>query len=205
MDATYCSNYRKPVNTAVISRLKKEAPGFYLLIERRLSTEAAALLANAYLCALESGGNLERSVSRAPDADFNPRPIRLAHILFHEHGERDPNTLAAGMLSSVIQSAHPRTPDLEALGAAACSIERVLGNVESIIRHRATSESSVALAISLTLALDSIRHYHMIADDSEEKERITATARFLLGTPHCREHAPRLTQLVESALRRITG
>lgn len=108
------------------------------------------------------GALREKYIERQDLSSFNPKPARLAHILVKTAGVREKTIIGAGFFACV-------SPDKLLNQAEIKEIKIAYDAIKLINNPRSDGVSRDVLLVSLALALDEIRHLHIMNIDMTKK------------------------------------
>jgi hypothetical protein len=148
-----------PLSPALVSRLK------------RLDTNAASAVEAAFAFAGLHGAAVEDGLTRTKGASFNPRPSRIAQILWDEAEVRDSAVLCAAALSCM------SAWDDDAAAFPGAAIAREVKELLARALPRAHRFSSPNAAdLFLAQRVDELRHVHMLSEacTRDAMERLAA-------------------------------
>jgi hypothetical protein len=142
-------------NTPQISQLENEAPGIFGIFGRLFDDMTVSHLSKAYEVTVAHGGAIEHPVLREEDASFNPRPTRIAQIIWTETRCTDPLAYALALLSCC----HPE--EQASLSALFPDEIRQCFPIWQQMVMPATDAPLLVHDIALAQLLDKARHLHM--------------------------------------------
>lgn len=149
------------------SDIKSISPQFFGSIQKLSDEKDQYLLASAFRVALRFGGMNELDFVRSPEVNFNPRPARVAYILYNQCEVRSAPVLAAGVLAAVNEN--PSSVfESEKLPSAILQLrENALQAPEALY----TADSD-AQCIGVAVFLDRARHIHLSPKFSDDEFRL---------------------------------
>lgn len=145
------------------------APGLLKTLQGMMREDVLERLGELFTVCLTANEQVEAPLKRIPEANFNPRPARLAHILIKELKEQSPQVIGAAFL--------------------VCSTERQITNLPSnFVSQHAQAVRLALLALdphnfrndpaserlALALRIDTLRHIHMQNTSMQEKKKLLA-------------------------------
>lgn len=179
------------MNTTDQSLLQKSSDALYKRALKSFSKQELSKIELAFESACDARGADESKIARTEGANFNPRPARVAQILFDETCNRDANMVASALIATVDRS------KITALGDALAQAAQ-----ETFLSPEVAVPGRDALAIALALMLDELRHLHMHADRNEIAGPLRARARVLVQYAGTIPEFERLRLKIETALKR---
>ena len=158
------------------------------LLRKRLPAAEVQRIEELYHWAAEHGALVETGTKRGEGVSFNPRPARICQLLIVEGSRSQSRVLEAALLAT---AANEIDPPAEFKEAAQIAIK--------VGEAGPDSTDLDAFAISLCIALDSVRHLHMGADSLQRTATLEHASALLSNSIAC-EKEPRLAQLLRGAI-----
>ena len=179
--------------------IKERSPKLHGLLRRNFDDSDLFLFESAFEYAAASGGLLEVDFERDPLASYNPRPARIAQIVFEDAQQTEADVLAAAILAS---SSDVSGLTAERFGSAGDIARKACELCPARLVELEPGADSAAAAIFAAMWLDRARHLHLAPP-----QRLAAVdEKFLNDTQKIasefKRHTPRIAELVDAWLQR---